>query len=319
MNKTWRALGAVAALCLAGYFLWFAADALDPRALTALATPRVLAAVVAAALMYALIIPISAWAWARLLARQGETWRVSRLAGLMGIMQLAKYIPGNIAQHASRAALSLQAGMGGRALAVTVVQEMLLAAAASLVVGVGMLMLSVPGMAQLPEGSRLPLLVAGLTLAGLVLVLAAVELPPDRLLGHRSGWAKALGRIGGLPGPATTLPVLGAYMIIYLIIGLGLWGVARAAGLPLGLDLPWVTAAFALAWLLGFLAPGAPAGLGVREGIMLLLLAGAAPAPELLAFVLLARVVTLLGDGICFLGGWVESFRRRRSAMEQRT
>ena len=64
-----------------------------------------------------------------------------------------------------------------------------------------------------------------------------------------------------------------------------------------------VTAAFALSWLVGFLAPGAPAGLGVREGIMVVLLSGAADNAQLLVFVLLARLVTMLGDACNFLIG----------------
>lgn len=311
MTRAWRILGTLAALVLAAYFLWFAARSMDAQALASLESPRVLAAVGVAALMYALIIPISAWAWSRLLARQGEAWGVARLAGLMGITQLAKYIPGNVAQHASRAALALRAGMGGRALAVTVVQETVLATAASLMVGLPALALSAPGLTQLPEGARVLMLVAGVLLAVAVLVLGSVTLAPDRLAGHRSRWARALGAAGGLPGPATTLPAIAAYMVNYIVIGLGLWLVARAAGLPPQVDLALVTAAFSLAWLLGFLAPGAPAGLGVREGIMLILLAGAAPDPDLLLFVMLARAVTLLGDGVCFVGGWLESFRRR--------
>ena len=304
-------LGTLAALALAAYFLWFAAGAMDAEALASLESPRVLAAVGVAALIYALIIPISAWAWSRLLARQGEAWGVARLAGLMGIMQLAKYIPGNVAQHASRAALALRAGMGGRALAVTVVQETVLATAASLMVGLPALALSAPGLTQIPEGARVPMLVAGVLLAVAVLVLGSVTVSPAQLADHHSRWARALGGAGGLPGPATTLPAIAAYMVNYVVIGIGLWLVARSAGLPLQVDLALVTAAFSLAWLLGFLAPGAPAGLGVREGIMLILLAGAAPDPHLLLFVMLARAVTLLGDGVCFVGGWLESFRRR--------
>src|SRR3546814_9620714 len=80
----------------------------------------------------------------------------------------------------------------------------------------------------------------------------------------------------------------------------GLCILARSADMPDSLYLYLITSAFALSWVLGFLAPGAPAGLGAREGIMLLLLHGSAPAEALLIFVLLARVVTVLGDGLCF-------------------
>ncbi|WP_158637021.1 lysylphosphatidylglycerol synthase domain-containing protein [Arenimonas daejeonensis] len=301
MNRLRRWLGWALAAALATYFVWFASRNLDTRTLAMLGSAKVLAAVVAAALLYATIIPVTAWAWVRLLARQDENWRAGQLAVMLGRIQLAKYIPGNVAQHALRATLALQAGMGGRALTVTVVQETVLAIAASVLVGVAALAISAPGLEQLPESSRRWLFSAGIALAVLVLVLSLFDLPPDRLRASRFRLARALAGFGGLPGASTVVPALAAYALNYLVIGVGLWLVARAAGAPTALDLPVATAVFALAWLLGFLAPGAPAGLGMREGIMTLLLAGVVPASDALAFVLLARVVTLVGDALIYL------------------
>ena len=300
MTRLLRTAGWLVAAALVGYFLWFAGRALDADALGGLLSLPVCLALVAAALLYATIIPVTAWAWARLLARQGEVWTARSLALLLGRVQLAKYVPGNVAQHAGRAILALRAGMGGRPLAVTVVQETVLATAASVLVGVLALAATAPGIAQLPEGSRSWLLAAGALLGCAVLVLASFDLPVGRLAASRSRIARLLARGGGLPGHRVVLPALGAYVLNYLVIGLGLWLVARAAGLPAALDLWVATAAFALSWLLGFLAPGAPAGLGVREGIMALLLTGIVPDADALAFVLLARVVTLAGDAIIY-------------------
>jgi hypothetical protein len=170
-----------------------------------------------------------------------------------------------------------------------------------------MLAISTPGLGQIPEAVHAPLLLVSAALAIGVLAIGSVKLTASELLLRKARWARALGGAGGLPGPATTFSALAAYSLNYLIIGAGLWWVARAAELPLAIDLSLTTAAFALAWILGFLAPGAPAGLGVRESIMLLLLAGAAPEADLLLFVLLARVVTMLGDAICFAVGWLDS------------
>src|SRR3546814_13250074 len=59
----------------------------------------------------------------------------SELTRLISLTQLAKYIPGNIAQHASRAALSLKRGMPIRPYMSSVIQETLLACAARIIVG----------------------------------------------------------------------------------------------------------------------------------------------------------------------------------------
>lgn len=57
---------------------------------------------------------------------------------------------------------------------------------------------------------------------------------------------------------------------------------------------------FTISWLLGVVTPGAPAGLGVREAALLVLLANLATAGQLLSIIIISRVVTSLGDFIFF-------------------
>lgn len=303
MTHPWRALGYLAAAVLAGYFAWFLAGSIDMAMLESAMSPKLVAALALSAVMYASIIPITGWAWRRLLSGQGERWRISWLTALLAATQLAKYVPGNIAQHASRAALAMRGGMAGRSLVSTVAQETILAAAASVVVGVLMYAISAPGAGRLPDDARAGLLWVGPLLGLACVALASVRISPQHASASPHRLIRLLGRMGGLPGARVALPAFAAYALNYLLIGIGLWVVARASGMPSALDLPLVTAAFALSWLVGFLAPGAPAGLGVREGIMVVLLSGAADNAQLLVFVLLARLVTMLGDACNFLIG----------------
>lgn len=311
--RIWRIAGVLSATLFTGYFVWFFANSIDLRLIGGMLSPTLIAAVCMAALLYASIIPLTGWAWARLLAGQDGSQRVAWLAALLAVTQLAKYVPGNIAQHASRATLAIRGGVTPRHLLVTVAQETVLAAAASLIVGLSMLAISARGIVQLPETSRTAIGWA-IPLALLaVLVLASVRLAPVEVAGSRSRVLRLVGHMGGLPGARVALPALAVYASNYILIGVGLWVVGQVAGLPETLDFPLVTAAFALAWLLGFLAPGAPAGLGVREGIMVVLLSGAASNERLLAFVLLARLVTILGDAINFaLGSWWFALEAKR-------
>ena len=64
--------------------------------------------------------------------------------------------------------------------------------------------------------------------------------------------------------------------------------------------MPGLVAGFALAGIVGFVTPGAPAGLGVREGVMLLLLGTQYPAAEAGAIVVGLRLATTLGDILLF-------------------
>lgn len=66
-------------------------------------------------------------------------------------------------------------------------------------------------------------------------------------------------------------------------------------------DLPILAAAFLISWVMGFVVPGAPGGIGVREGSFAVL-GGVFLNTDLLVLVaLLMRLVTLLGEGVLFL------------------
>jgi glycosyltransferase 2 family protein len=67
-----------------------------------------------------------------------------------------------------------------------------------------------------------------------------------------------------------------------------------------------VVAAFSASWLCGYLMVIAPAGLGVREGVLVLLIAGV-PAPTVIATGLLHRLATLVGELVLFFVSWMLS------------
>lgn len=98
------------------------------------------------------------------------------------------------------------------------------------------------------------------------------------------------------------LRAFGYYIIFLFISGLIFTGVLS---LIIGVSLltPSIAlmfcSAFVVAWLAGLITPGAPAGVGVRELILVMLLKGLVPESELLLAVLLSRIVTVAGD-VCF-------------------
>ena len=68
-------------------------------------------------------------------------------------------------------------------------------------------------------------------------------------------------------------------------------------------DGPLLTGSFALAWAGGFLAIGAPAGFGVREGLMLAMLRSSYSGPDALVLIIAHRLATIAGDTACLLVG----------------
>ena len=107
---------------------------------------------------------------------------------------------------------------------------------------------------------------------------------------------------GGAPGLGAWLTCIGCNWASFVLLGLCAALLARAffgAAAPF----PRLAGVFAAAWVAGFVTPGAPAGLGVREAV---LAGGLRPiyGPEVaLALPLLFRMVTVTGDGVAFALG----------------
>jgi glycosyltransferase 2 family protein len=66
------------------------------------------------------------------------------------------------------------------------------------------------------------------------------------------------------------------------------------------LDLLAITTA---AWVLGFVVPGAPGGVGVREAVMIVLLEPTIGQADSVALALIYRISTTAGDALFALAG----------------
>ena len=92
---------------------------------------------------------------------------------------------------------------------------------------------------------------------------------------------------------ATTL-----YGFFFFLFSGMLWGLAGLFGnaIPYSVCL----AAICLPWAIGFVTPGAPGGIGVREATMVLILSQVMPPLESLLIPVLMRMVTIAGDFVAF-------------------
>lgn len=69
-----------------------------------------------------------------------------------------------------------------------------------------------------------------------------------------------------------------------------------------------ITVSYVVAWLLGLLTPGAPAGLGIREAVLLFLLKDIMPESALLLSILISRFINVLADILFYAAGYTLSF-----------
>lgn len=318
--KRWLRLAGLAfALVAGGYFIVHARNALAGHDLSALLNWNVLIAGGLLAALYAAAIPVTALAWLWILRMLGQRTSYGHLAPVLAVTQFGKYLPGNVAQHIGRVVLAQSPDVKISAVVLSIVYETLLSVVACAHISALTFLWAMP--AELAHWKlveyRQPLLVA-VTLGALV-VLLAVPRVASRVAIHRSRKA------GGTPLPDTShfdlrWKVITASYALYVLnialTGLGLWLVAKAllGASYHGPTILFMTGAFASTWIFGFLAPGAPAGLGVREGVLSAWLAAAMPASQAIILILILRIATTLGDLINFSWGSVIIARQKKLA-----
>lgn len=87
--------------------------------------------------------------------------------------------------------------------------------------------------------------------------------------------------------------LLGGLVLVIIFTSTMNGGMSRNMGLS-------IVAAFTTAWVLGFVVPGAPGGIGVREFVLLFLLRDMFPEPVILACILVHRMICILGDVLAY-------------------
>ncbi|RDI58529.1 hypothetical protein [Microvirga subterranea] len=238
------------------------------------------------AVVYGLSNVMLALAWWNLLGQFGTATSRLWAIGAYGITQLAKYVPGNIFHLAGRQAVGMAAGLPGWSLAKSSIWELALIASAGSLFGSLALPLMLPA---------LPLELGAIVFA-LALIVGAVAL--RACLGPAAVWA--FGWYVGFLG-------ISGMLFVCLV------GVTFPVGVESSANWIMLCGAYVLAWLAGLLTPGAPAGVGVREIVLIFLLNGLIGESELLLAVVLGRVVTVVGDLLFFV---IASLQRKSHPVE---
>ena len=203
--------------------------------------------------------------------------------------QVAKYLPGNVFHFAYRHAAARQEGVSHASLAAALGLEaaLLLAAAAVIALGVA----ADPRLDALVPWARHS--VAFVPFLAVVAWLALSFVAP------RFGVPRA--PISRRAPPLAM--VLAIDFIFFLLAGAALRVLnANPEALPFGAWCGWLS----LAWMVGYVTPGAPAGLGLREAVLVLGLSPALGDADALAVALLYRLVTTIADGLLAALGFLD-------------
>jgi hypothetical protein len=259
---------------------------------------RMIAWVLAGAALYAVVSVLLALAWWWLAGVYGR--RPPALAGyaIHARSQLAKYLPTNALHYVSRQVLGRTAGLGHPALVASGVFEM-----ASLLVAALAVALAGLGLAADRDWARSAWLVGPLAA-----VAALAAWPAADALLRRLAWSRR--SMAGLPrlslaGTARLFAVsVPLHALFFVATGGVLWLLVMAADGPAASwrTLLWL---YPLAWMAGTVTIGAPAGLGVREAILVLELSAVLDPPRAALVALAFRLATTGGDLLTAGAGWL--------------
>ena len=234
----------------------------------------------------------AAGAWRASLATLGSPVSARPAVAIFCIGQLGKYLPGSVWPVVVQAQLTSRRGVPAEHVVLAGALALTEAVVASLALG----LIAVPSLIEAADvPGQTPVLLAvvvAVVLAGLVVglsprlvasvVLAALRVtrrPPLAVPVTRGGLGSVLG------WAALSVALLGAHGAA-LAAAMGFsWSVAVAAA-----------SANALAQLAGLLAVPVPAGLGVREAVLVAVMAPVAPLSAALAMAVLSRLVRTAAD-----------------------
>jgi len=250
-----------------------------------------------------LLLGISTILWASIIILGVLIWKIlmfdlgSRLNWLdcvtvYGIAQFGKYLPGNVGHLVGRVVLAKHAGVP----ATNTMQTMLIEMVWSVGVASGIALFGVA------LGSNI-----GISPVALTLFFVATLLSP--WLAWKAANAffpKLVTRLTNgspvvLPRLKTLLLVSFLYLVTFIVVGLLMDMHARFLFGAQTSHILMLTVIFAWSWIAGYITPGAPAGLGVREAVLVSALTPLYGASIAVGLALSLRVVTTLGDGMLFL------------------
>ena len=230
--------------------------------------------------------------WKVLLKGLGERISLYNSVSVLAVSQVGKYIPGKLWFTVGRMYLAKKLGISEAKTAVSTAMELALSL-------LGAVILFGFAVALIPQG----IVPSRVYLAFLLIPFCIVAVYPP-ILNRVTGFI-----LKRLHQPVfevrmtfvRLLAVLGLFVLMWVIEGLGCYILIRSF-YPIELSrLPMVAGAFALSWILGFIVLISPAGLGVREGIFTFALRLVMPEPVAIIAALLSRVWITVTEGLLAL------------------
>lgn len=243
-------------------------------------------------------VPLIALMWKLLLRDQGVGLPYGQALQIIAVSQMGKYLPGNVGHFAGRVLLGSQAGIpAGKTIATMAMETFWVLGISGIFAAAALLFVVNDLHAGLVDSSH-PGFLAAFTLAMLIAPFLAVRVV-NRML---PGLSRKLGRGQLLAEPRlfTAVAVAGLIALSFVILGCVVELLAATLFQHPEIDLLEMILLFAVSWTAGFLVPGSPGGIGVREAVMIQLLGPAIGLETALGVALVMRLCSMGADALAF-------------------
>lgn len=248
-----------------------------------------------------------ALAWRRILEYLSSEKIEYRIAyKIYAKANLGKYIPGNVMHYIERNIFAGQIGLGQAEVALTSVLEIMGLIMAALILSV-----------VFAYEKLIVILEKLLTVKYVIIILALACL---LIIGMYLCFKKVsklkilISKMKKISFWKMFLINVLIYMLALLLFGIIMimlvWGMQGQIHYQIG-DMKVIIAAYVVAWLLGFIVPGAPGGIGVREFVISVITEGTSIGAIVLLAAVVHRVITVAGDVASYILGRIVGGRNK--------
>ena len=208
---------------------------------------------------------------------------------------IGKYLPGNVMHYVERNLFAANAGMGQAEITMSTILE------------IGLEICTAGIIAIIFLGEHIAFIVGELfsplwliVIIALLMIVVCVAVILFRL---NSKFRDIIVRLFSKNILIASLKNMFFYGLIFAIMGLIMVAILKY---PLGCELStqvcgYVIASYIMAWVIGFVVPGAPGGIGVREFVLITLLGAYLSEEYIVIAMILHRLLNVAGDFLAYL------------------
>lgn len=237
--------------------------------------------------------------WFILLGHNGVSISLIQAESIFLISQFGKYIPGNVGQYVGRILWAKGKGIPVPISVNTLLVETLWDAGIGGSLGLFSLMLFIDK--DQVSGNLLPWHVI-IFVPFLLIVPWVGTIIINRFFPWFAKWLSKDSKIP-VPGPVTAIMVSIVSLSSFFLMGMTLNFLANSFFHVQEVSFFQVTCLFSIAWVTGFVTPGAPGGMGIREAMIVILFSPLFGTGTAVGLGVVLRVTTILGDALAFIVG----------------